>query len=1039
MNILAVVELSDCARVCLGSVQDSEGGGRPENPDTCVAVAGILHHPNASIGVRKYCVPKALSLGVRSQPFESWSVWDSEGWSNTVLSLAFTDTQRGDTLLAYRDNRGGYEAQGPAEQLISLHPRYVQSDDGGAIYASQYSTPLDRSERLTLLSGVNPQRPIVGIDRTRSDLLAMVDVHVMPSPRDQLASWGTRLPWVLATLIVVDRHGAPGASSGVHESREVEVCGAIDVDAFVRTRGASGFEPSICDTGGILGLVRLGSYAPVHLPDPTPSSAQLLLVPTVPGHDMQLVDVGIVDPVAIASVTRRPFGTPRAFSSGVGLPPSSASWEALSRASGLLSNTRSGSRARQSARQSQGGGPIVFSRGRTLAQNSLTPGFFLSEQGAPGTVLVFATNDPDAPSHWLTQLRMRLSGGAGEVQPEALVADTRASHAVQVTVTVLESCDRTSCLGCPDLRLQTLCYAARQCSVARCIGTVVNQRYFLCDAGLAMQSLADQAVSQTLGAWLIFTDTYAEILRLSLASPGAHGDVGGFDVEWVDDAFFGYVCSAKDMYGQFAGAITASIGYALSPRASRGSVGGLGASAPAQPPGGANDVDNRRTARTAMTLNGINSFLYHLALLPLYPMIASQRVFVCTANSMLAVVEDVSGFSITLGRGDLQNASSIAAGACLTSFHESNAEDIARPDSESAIASGATELLSGSYDALQGASRVSRSAGRLFSRISAVQMRVPMHFLDAMITWATGVVSGLQDMTQALDATNCDVPDYFIHRATSCACGDDPVQIPAPRRRGSPYWCTGTLEMLDPFGEATYVHNPYTYEQLRVMLAGGRMDAYLRCISRLAQQQQADDGVQQDCASIEPRDDAVTPQGVSLISVFQRCKANYQQMQWDEGAWMIHDQGALNSHIGSVDPPAAWPSDDPEGVGACLLARQADGEGSLGCMQESIAMPRGVYFRYERLSSGGAAADTTSVDACLVFTGPARELSRYGNDTDSAIEFRRCSADYPDDTGCRIPHMVWSPASPNKVRAPPPLSVSPRQAIPCICHPHPAT
>lgn len=276
----------------------------------------------------------------------------------------------------------------------------------------------------------------------------------------------------------------------------------------------------------------------------------------------------------------------------------------------------------------------------------------------------------------------------------------------------------------------------------RCIGTVVNQRYFLCDAGLAMQSLSDQAVSQTLGAWTIFTDTYAEVLRLSLGGSSAAEE--GFNAEWVDDAFFGYVCSAKDMYGQFTGAITASVGAAITRarRRAMGLAGGTEASA------GAATVDNRHSASLAIVLNGINSFLYQLALFPLYPMIASQRVFVCSGNSMLGLV-NATGFGITLGRRDLQGKASIAAGECLTSFYESEAEDIARPAAQSSISAGASQILSGTLSAARGVASVSKLGARLTSRISAVQMRVPMHFLDAMITWAAGVVSGLQDMTQA--------------------------------------------------------------------------------------------------------------------------------------------------------------------------------------------------------------------------------------------------------------------------------------------------
>jgi hypothetical protein len=93
---------------------------------------------------------------------------------------------------------------------------------------------------------------------------------------------------------------------------------------------------------------------------------------------------------------------------------------------------------------------------------------------------------------------MTLKGGIVD-SPRVLLSDVRASQVVNISVSVLHSCDRNSCLGCPDTRLQGLCYAARQCAVTRCIGTVVNQKFFLCDAGLAVQSMTDQVINHAIG------------------------------------------------------------------------------------------------------------------------------------------------------------------------------------------------------------------------------------------------------------------------------------------------------------------------------------------------------------------------------------------------------------------------------------------------------------------------------------------------------------------------------------------------------------
>jgi hypothetical protein len=131
-------------------------------------------------------------------------------------------------------------------------------------------------------------------------------------------------------------------------------------------------------------------------------------------------------------------------------------------------------------------------------------------------------------------------------------------------------------------------------------------------------------------------------------------------------------------------------------------------------------------------------------------MIATQRVFMCTTSSMLSIANDViPGFSITIGRADMQNASARSAGQCLPAGFESATEDVARPSSQASIAAGANEAMAASYDILRAAATAgSKTAGKLTSKLSAVQMKIPMHYLDAMITWAMGVVSGLQDMTQ---------------------------------------------------------------------------------------------------------------------------------------------------------------------------------------------------------------------------------------------------------------------------------------------------
>jgi hypothetical protein len=79
--------------------------------------------------------------------------------------------------------------------------------------------------------------------------------------------------------------------------------------------------------------------------------------------------------------------------------------------------------------------------------------------------------------------------------------------------------------------------------------------------------------------------------------------------------------------------------------------------------------DDAYTASVTMILNGVNSFFYQIVLFPLYLLIAMQKTIVCTSNDIFGIF-DSSGFVIRVGRADLQNASDVSSGVCLSAFFE---------------------------------------------------------------------------------------------------------------------------------------------------------------------------------------------------------------------------------------------------------------------------------------------------------------------------------------------------------------------------------
>lgn len=106
---------------------EKSSGDMTMNQDSCIAVAGLPE--NNTVQVLKYCIPKMQGQGVRIAALETWSIWFSEEWSSTIISLHFADTVSGDTLVALRDNRGKSHDSGHVlEDIVSVHPRSVQLD-----------------------------------------------------------------------------------------------------------------------------------------------------------------------------------------------------------------------------------------------------------------------------------------------------------------------------------------------------------------------------------------------------------------------------------------------------------------------------------------------------------------------------------------------------------------------------------------------------------------------------------------------------------------------------------------------------------------------------------------------------------------------------------------------------------------------------------------------------------------------------------------------------------------------------------------------
>lgn len=353
-----------------------------------------------------------------------------------------------------------------------------------------------------------------------------------------------------------------------------------------------------------------------------------------------------------------------------------------------------------------------MTRNDFLYKSSLTSAGLVSQsaviQGDPNVWHILMTAPPDQVSHWLMMSKVSIDplGGAQ--------GSSGAGMPAQLKVDVKRQCSLDNCVGCQDLGLQRLCYAASQCQVARCIGTMVHQRRPLCSIGMYLSAAVRNQLSFTEGAWLIVSETMVSVLAMS----------GGVDppqtIAWPDQAFYGYICSAKDVTATGISIVTSSINGVIQ------SVAESPVAQSYQPA-----ISNNAFILFTMTMAATTNFLHQMALFPLYGLIATQKIFVCNANSILAVVGG-DKMSVTLGDPEIQDASAKATGKCMSQYF-----------AESSQGEGSGTNNKGSM--------VAGAVSEIVTAFSAMRLEKLVHPIDAMLTWMQGCISGLQDVVQTID------------------------------------------------------------------------------------------------------------------------------------------------------------------------------------------------------------------------------------------------------------------------------------------------
>ena len=205
------------------------------------------------------------------------------------------------------------------------------------------------------------------------------------------------------------------------------------------------------------------------------------------------------------------------------------------------------------------------------------------------------------------------------------------------------------------------------------------------------------------------------------------------------------------------------------------------------------------------------------------------------------------------------------------------------------------------------------------------------------------------------------------------------------------------MSLINFDGSTVYIWNPFSLAQLKAKL-GDDFDAYLDCVAS-----------KNDGSCNAPSDPIFQKQQIPLLSVYQRCLSNYQEMQWDQGTFVMFNQSLQKKlRLDAIMPSSGI--QDAFSVASCLLGQQALGDDNTGCLTDYFLKGTQAmdYFAYSNITE--SSIDSSMIDACLTFSGPAAS-----SDPNISQPFIACLESNANSSGCDIPHMLWSGRSTNKV------------------------
>lgn len=641
-------------------------------------------------------------------------------------------------------------------------------------------------------------------------------------------------------------------------------------------------------------------------------------------------------------------------------------------------------------------------------------------------VVLFAYDVSRNVRTWIHSLEIDLTTAAEIVTSMHDGLRTRALVALDVECSVLncEACEfvnigteleRTKQLGLQTV--QTLCYNAQQCAVARCVGTVVNIRKPLCQLGALMseQLHIGRILLQTL--WDGVATTTIAMVELS------HLRARPYELAWPEEGIQATMCQTKDAIVQVSAMIPSFLGVAS------WAVQDVSNYVP-----GMASADSRVHARFEMIMMSLTNVLSSILMGPIYLFVAVQQFIGCSANSVQAMIQNLITGSRSSGSLSPTMQVYIGSRAIQQRVHDAGIH--------TCLSDHDLQDMREATVATQVADRLAQVLSDLSSNVItfAVLKYVRWQFIvfEIVISWFIGIFSALTDLAQTSDWKNCKLAVVIDadNQASVCVCGDQPHSIIRPLKshtvNDGALWCSGFLWLNGGDGSDQLVWNPYSLEELLVYRENDKRSVgrFANCMGGSMEEATAEAAPGDSrtyvrankCAKYKPRPPEFREQGVDIMQIITRCRANYQQAKWDEAAalYSLFSTSDLLTmqlyHSASMQKNDRFK--DLRNRMAELALRYADNaklsltSQTWLCLYDAIHHDLGLTqhacHRHENLYKG-ANAFQYEVAQVSTSTSPAEEFRA----TDACKVFSGVATSSEDQSSLSLPPFLWTGSSSN--------------------------